>query len=359
MTNFADNADGVDSDKPRKKSLNLDELLKPIANVDLSIGPIFLFSLRVSDMMEFTKLPELSSCDRIRAFLPCIASLSPKCSVKIERIALPTDKLELISDTDIEKLAEAYIASGALKKTQDDISNPIRDPEEVATAYLDRLLRVTAESFVGMNRKRIDSMIGSTQGIFDQVRKSSMELGETWKKFEHLTKADAKPSSITSLFQDWSFDFHTQIAEQNARLARERKEDREMIKLTGQMSAQSAKTLQELADAATTMLERLDLRDQEAKQTTKMQLWIAVGSVVISALLALTSFFQDRTNNSAGNVWQDNVLNELKSSNSLGAALKNENGRLRDEVQELSAQVLVLQKNVNIKSKTIKPQNPD
>ncbi|HPH06821.1 MAG TPA: hypothetical protein PL131_13200 [Methylotenera sp.] len=362
MTTFDDNPDGVDSDKPRKKSLNLDELLKPIANVDLSIGQIFLFSLRVSDMMEFTKLPEHSSCDRIRAFLPCIASLSSEYSVKKERIALSTDKVEQLSDYDVEKLAEAYISSGALKKTQGDVRNAIREIEEVASSYLDRLLRITVENYASQSRKLMDKMTGSTQGIFDQVRKSSMELGETWRKFEHLTKASGMPSSITSPSQARSFDFHTQIAEQNARLARERNEDREMIKLTGQMSAQSAKTLQELADAATAMLERLDQRDQEAKRTTKIQLWIAVGSVIISAFLALASFFQDRDNNLAGNVWQDNVLNQLKSSNSLEATLKNENGRLREEVQSLSAQMLVLQNNANTqntKPQTIKPQNPD
>lgn len=351
MTTFDNNPDGVDSDKPRKKSLNLEELLKPIANVDLSIGQIFLFSPRVSDMMEFTKLPEHSSCDRIRAFLPCIASLSSEHSIKKERIALPTDKLEQLIDTDIEKLAEAYISSGALKNTQIDVPNATRGAEEVASSYLDRLLRITVENYANQSRKLMDTMIGSTQGIFDQVRRSSMELGETWKKFEHLAKASEIPSSITSPIQDRSFELHTQIAEQNTRLARERNEDREMIKLTGQMSAQSAKTLQELADAATTMLEMLDNRDKESKRTTTIQLWIALVTVFISALIAIFSLLQDRINYASGNLWEENVLNELKSANKLAVSLKYENTRLQNEVHQLSDKVEALNVFVNSKQK--------
>ena len=64
-----------------------------------------------------------------------------------------------------------------------------------------------------------------------------------------------------------SLELNSHMAEYSARLACERSEDREMVRLTGQMTAQSAETLQELAAAASTMLEKLDQRDKEAKDT--------------------------------------------------------------------------------------------
>ena len=116
-----------------------------------------------------------------------------------------------------------------------------------------------------------------------------------------------------------------------------------MAHLTGQMTAQSAKTLQELAEAAATMLDRLDQRDKEAKHTTKIQLWFAVGSLIISTLLAGASVYQDYQNNKSGDQWQATVLDEFHQLNSQEKYKDREISVIREENQKLENRVQFLE----------------
>ena len=50
------------------------------------------------------------------------------------------------------------------------------------------------------------------------------------------------------------------------------------------MTAESAKTLKDLAEAATTLMEQMDERDRRTDQSTRKQITIAVWSVVASAV---------------------------------------------------------------------------
>lgn len=338
------------ADQPRKKGLDLSIFLRPVAEANTSIGRVFLFRLRVSDIGAFEKLPDLPSAKRIRCYLPCIASLSADYSLDKERVAITAEQVDQLSDDEVDALAEIYASSSAFWEAREgskDRSPVAREPGEAATAYLDKLLRNEIEEQGKLSRKMMESMRGSTQGIFDQVRKSSLELGDSWRQLERLTKASTISKNITPAFETKSLEFSNHMAEHTARMARERTEDREMLRLTAETSAKSAKTLQELADAASMMLEKLDERDADAKRTTKTQLWIAVGSVVVSAILAGASFIQDRTSNKSGDEWQLAVLSELKASNERGASIQTENQLLRDQVLRLSSTIAVLEGKIN------------
>jgi ADP-ribosylglycohydrolase len=70
------------------------------------------------------------------------------------------------------------------------------------------------------------------------------------------------------------------------------------------VTAQSAKTLQDLVEAASTLFENLNERDQRSDRVTHIQLWIAVGSVVVAAVLSGAAFFQDKANNTTNDKWQ-------------------------------------------------------
>lgn len=334
------------ADQPRKKGLNISTFLKHVAEADTSIGRVFLFPLRVSDISEYAKLPDQPSTERIRDFLACIASLSADYSLDKERVAITAEQLEQLSGDEIEGLAEAYALSSAFREAREgskDRAPVARESGEAATAYLNKLLRHEIEEQTKRTRKIMESALGSTRGIFDQVRKSSLELGDSWRQLERLTRASVAPKNIAPVFETKALELSNHMAEHNTRIARERAEDREMLRLTAETSAKSAKTLQELADAASTMLEKLDERDADAKRTTKIQLWIAVGSVVVSALLAGASFIQDRTNNVSGDKWQAAVLEELKATNKRGESVQTENQLLRDQVQRLTAAVAALE----------------
>jgi len=342
--------EGSNADQPRKKGLDISIFLKPVAQSDTSIGRVFLFPLRVSDIGEYENLPAQPALARIRIYLPCVASLSSEYSLKQDRVGIPAEEVRKLSDDEVEALAEAYASSSAFREAREGTKDRVsvaREPGEAATTYLDRLLQNEIEEQAKQSRKMMESVLGSTRGIFDQVRKSSLELGDSWRQLERLTKASAIPKSLTPALETKSLEFSNHMAEHTARIARERAEDREMLRLTAETSAKSAKTLQELADAASTMLEKLDERDADAKRTTKIQLWIAVGSVVVSALLAGASFIQDRSNNVSGDKWQGDVLEELKATNRRGESVQTENQLLRDQLQRLAAAVAVQENKAN------------
>lgn len=324
MTDAID-AGGSDAEPPKKKGLDFSIFLKHVAEVDTPIGKVYLFPLRVSDLRAFSDQSATDAVERIRAFLPYIASLSPEYALKQERVGLTADQVTNLSEQTVESIAEAYALSDGLRSAREgdkDREPIVRATDEPATAFLDRLLCNEVEEQANQFKKMREQVLGSTNSIFDQMRKASQALGDTRQQFERLTKASAFPSSVVPSIEVKSREFSKHIDEHNQRLARERSEDRQIVRLTGQMTAQSAETLQELATAASTMLEKLDKRDEEAKRTTKTQLWIAVGSVIVSAVFAflalvvsLSSYVQDRENISAGDKWQDKVLEELKTAN--------------------------------------------
>ena len=348
MTDAID-AGGSDAEPPKKIGLDLSIFLKHVAEVDTPIGKLYLFPLRVSDLRAFSELSATDAVERIRAFLPCIASLSPDYALKQERVGITADQASNLPGQTLEIIAEAYALSNGFRSAREgekDREPIVKATDEPASAFLDRLLRNEVEEQANQFKKLREQALGSTHGIFEQVRKSSQALGETWKQFEKLNQASSIPTGISRVVENRSLELSHLISEQQNRLARERDEDRELIRLTGQMSAQSAKTLQQLADAASTMLEKLDERDVEAKRTTKVQLWIAVGSVIISAVLALialvfsvAAFYQDKANISSGDKWQDKVLEELKAANTHSAKLESEIQALHQKVEHLNSAV--------------------
>lgn len=326
--------------------MELTALRWQVAEIDTSIGTLCLY--RASNNVECRRIlaKGLEQEELIRAILPHIAYFSPDTSPDQKGIAVTPDQAEQLSDTDLEMLVKAYVSSEKWKGND----QLVRGNDEPAIAFMDRFLRKEIEAQQNEYRKLVEGVHGSTRGIFDQVRESSLALGETLRQFEQLSKASEHRSPTTAAFETKSFVPSDPFAERNARLARERAEDREMIRLTGQMSAQSAKTLQELAGAASTMLEKLDQRDEDDKRTTRTQLRIAVWSVGISALfsilaliVSIMAYYQDRANTVAGDTWQVEVLDEMKASNKHGASLLADNKVLQNQVKQLGQAVKALE----------------
>ncbi len=343
----------VDAEQHKNERFDFGIFLKPVAEFDTAIGKLYLFPLRDSDIRAFKGLSSSDAIGRFRGLLPCIASLSPEYSLKQERVGITSDQVESISNQEVEALAEAYASSNALRSAREgdkDRELVVQEVDEPATAFMDRLLRNKLEEQEKLFRTLREQVLGSTHGIFDQVRKASQALGDTRQQFERLAKASAFPGGSAPAIETRSLEFNNSMAEYSAKLARERIEDREMMRLTGQMSAQSAETLQELAVAASTMLEKLDARDLDSKRSTKDQLRIAVWSVAISAALALialvfsvVAYYQDRDNNVSGDKWQANVLEELKTANTRSSKLEADNQALRQKVEQLGSKVTALE----------------
>jgi len=218
---------------------------------------------------------------------------------------------------------------------------PQRKSEESSTAYVDRLLKYEAQDRVEQLRKMREQMHGSTNSTFDQVRMSSSALDSTLSAFDQLTKS-VIPVDIRAPYTD---HFHA-INEHANRQVRERAEELEMVRLTGKMTAESAKTLRDLAEAATVLLEQLDERDKKADKSTRKQITIAVWSVVLSAFLTLLTlivsgmaYLQDKTNIASGDKWQSELISTIRSDSLQRDAAEKEVQRLRDQLTVLEANI--------------------
>lgn len=330
---------------PSKRNvLNLDLLLGPKATVQTSVGTVYLYSLRTSDINEFGKLKADDHAERVREFLPCIASLSETSSFKDEREPFSLELAAQLTDADLDALATAYASPSVLESARvesNERSVSPRQDGEAAAAYLDRMLQQEIKNQTDELKKMREKILASGSRLFDQVRKSSTALGSTLTEFERLTKRSA-PVEIHAPNMD---HFHA-MNEQFARQARERAEELEMVRLTGKMTAESAQTLKDLAEAATVLLEQLDKRDEKADKSTRTQINIAVWSVGVSAVLALfalifssLAYFQDRSNNDAGDKWQAKLLTTISDGNIRRAASERENQRLSGQVTALEAKI--------------------
>lgn len=338
-------AEGSELEPTKNNGFDISNFLKHFSEIDTSIGKLYLFPCNSPELGAFNALPATEAAERIREFIPHIASLSPECGWHHKRVGISADKSSQLSAQEVEAIAEAYALSSALRFAREggkERSPITRAADEAATTYLDRLMRSEVEEEEAKRSKMRDLFLGSEHGMFDQVWKASQALDESRQQFERLTRISAPPTDALSSIDASSRRNSDQMVAQNVELMRQRSEDREMVRLTGKMTAQSAKTLQELAAAASILLGNLEKRDKDAKHTTKVQLWIAVGSVILSALLALGSlvvsynaYDQDKGNISSGDKWQASVLEELKVINQKSSQVEASNRELLKTIEQL------------------------
>lgn len=341
-------------DEPKKKSLKLLLRSKPVAEVETSIGRIYLYPLRVRDMTDFENMEPAEAIDQVRNLLTSIGSLTLESDEAQERIPLDPEIAKALSDDELELLSEAYVQSSVWKKIQEgneDRKPVAREDGETASAYLIRLVREEVEQQHQSAKQLHEKILGSSRSIFDQVRKSTFALGSTLSAYEQLTKfAKPSPPEIQPIRTDHFDALNRRMVKQARERAEERAEEMALARLTGQMTAESAKTLKDLAEAATTLMEQFDERDRKTDKSARKQITIAVWSVGITAVLALLAlivsgfaYLQDRDNSSSGDQWQVKLLTAIEQGNQQRSAVQHENETLREQVNVLGAHIADLE----------------
>lgn len=329
--------------KPKSGGIVLDQLVRPVGTLSTAVGTLHLYRLRSSDLAGVESLPGQAPIDRIRAFLPRVSSLVEAKRFKDERPPLTSHEVERLSDAEIDRFADEYVRILSIGAPQSEASTPPkREGSEPASAFLERLLKHTADEQSRQLKSLYERMSKSTVGgLFDEVRKSSAALGSTLDAFERFS-AGGKAIELPPLH----FDHHHAMRDEANRRARERAEELELARLTGKMTAESAKTLKDLAEAATTLMEQMDERDEKTDRMTTRQIGIAVWSVGVSAVLALGAlvvsafaYVQDKTNNEAGDVWQRQLLDAVTESSRRRSGSEGEVQRLQSKVAELEAKL--------------------
>jgi len=131
--------------------MQLNLLIKPVAEVSCGSGLIYLYPLGIGDVNEFSFLQdELDTTAKFRIFLPFIASLSVPRDFRDKRLPLAAELIEQMSELELEKLAAVYMGISSFDKVRagnvaGNIAPVTRREGESAIAYLDRLLSAEAE----------------------------------------------------------------------------------------------------------------------------------------------------------------------------------------------------------------------
>jgi len=326
MADDSSNTEGKQKDG-KSKGIDITKLLGPRTNVSTSIGTLYLYAMLRPDYERVEELADIEPMSRIRAFIPCIASTVDANGFKEKRESPSEETISRLSDEEIETISESYLKAMSLSVEKAATSDrPRRNQNESAISFLDRLLKHLAD----VNRTQ------SKSSIFDSVRQSSIQLGSTLNAFERLAKGPS-PTEIHTADMSPLRGVHEQLALQR----REREEELEMVRLTGQMTAESARTLKDLAEAATTLLLQLDEREKKADESTRTQILIAVWSVGISAVLsfvalvvALFGFFQDQSNNKSGDQWQTEMLDAIRGGNKREINVEKQIHHIQDQLSD-------------------------
>ncbi|MEN3113092.1 hypothetical protein ACFONG_15995 [Uliginosibacterium paludis] len=343
--------------------------LRPVTEAGTSVGRIYLYPLQEKDLNNFEKLPPADVIKQVRNLLTSIGSLTLESEEAPDRIPLDPEITTTLSQEEVEQLAEAYVKSSewqtALKDSQE--RTPVaREAGEKASAYLIRLVEDEVQQLGQKTKQRHEKMLGSSRGIFDQVQKSTDALGVTLSEFEKLTKSHGVTAAGSySASKDDLSEVNSLMADLAWTRGEERAEELELHRLTGQMTADSAKALKDLVAAATKMMGDMDARDIRNDKSTRRQIIIAVWSVGISAVFALValifsvlSYFQDRNNNTTDDQWQTKVLTVIEQVSQQHSALQRETQALQAQVELQGARITELRAIQRATAKSIGTSRP-
>jgi hypothetical protein len=275
----------------------------------------------------------------VREILPNIGSLDsvPK---DVTRIGLGKAEIAKLSGVDIEAIASSYANSSALDSVRSEIQKLV---DEQGTSYLGRLLKEEKARAVRQAQEMLQNFRQpyGFESALEMARNSSIGLGESLDAFDRLTKpTQTLEASINPP------EYMEAIEAHRAQEQEDREEELELARITGKMTADSAKALKNLVDAATALMVRLDDRDTKSDHSTRRQIWIALITLAASVALAIfaavfagLSYYQDRANNADDNTWQADLKSAVIQGNEQRSSLEAENLTLRNKIDGLNARL--------------------
>lgn len=350
----------TNSNEPKKKSLKDLLLLKPVADLNTSLGKVYLYPLRVQDMSHYESVSTSEAIDKIRALIGHIGTMVPVTDEQPERIALEPHITENLSDAEVEGLSDIYLKSSVFRTPRDEQDNkrPERTNGESSASFLDRMISDEIDYYKNSSDRFRKQAFGLTQGAFafNSLRESTSALGSTIERFNKLQASNkAHQTYPESALINQHLDVYNRMAQESRDRTAERAEEMELTRLTGQMTAESAKALKELLESATIMMEQMEERDKKADKSTQTQIKIAVASVASSAILSLVaavfaglSYFQDQDGGVSEDRWRTMLLKSIESGHNQRAVIDQENKALRDLLSSQAAHISNIEKSLQV-----------
>lgn len=318
---------------------NIANLFKPLTSIALAGNVLYLHTISVGDLEVYSALDkQLSATEKLRAVLPRLASLEVFTNFKQKRPHLPAEITAALTDNDLTCIAEAYLKTGLFLhlKDSDTAVELSRLAGETAPQHFIRLVEAEIAVAGHHMKHHLESLSVTTKKMFDPVRASAAALETTLQRFNSISKP-VEPK--TELFQHPLPSVSENLRRHQEQLADERAQDVERAQITSQMTAESARLLQELSVAATAFIEKFDQRSAANERAAKSNLRIAVVSVAVTAIfsvfaawLSWASFHQDAVFHNADTTAQQALEKQLNE-------YQLENKTLQDQVNVLQARV--------------------
>jgi hypothetical protein len=276
------------------KKLNLDMFAKPMGSVETSQGTVYIYSPTIDNYKFYSDLIEESAESRTQKVLPILISMIARTSFSEKFTPAPLEIYSRLSEADLNAIVDEFhkkLAEFRVKHPEKscEVLEPRRSAES-ALVFFDRILEAESayqKKILNNQRKIIlESIESPAKKIFEQLNASTARLENTLGNYERLMRAK---KDETNTFRTYKPEIHNELVEHQKRLNRERREDRELAKITGQMTAQSAEMLKDLVKSAESFLLRFDAKDEKNDKQVSFQLWLGVGSLIVTAFLAVAS----------------------------------------------------------------------
>lgn len=259
------------------KKLNLDMFAKPMGSVETSQGTVYAYSPSIDNYKFYSDLSEETPENRAQKVLPILISMIARTSFSEDVTPIPLDIYSSLSEPDFNAIVDLFNTKlGAYKGKHNEKSGGVlesRRPEETALIFFDRILEAEIthqKNFLINQRKMIlESIESPAKKIFEQLNASTARLGSTLGSYDRLIGEQKREAHA---FRTYKPEIHNELFEHQNRLNRERNEDRELAKITGQMTAQSAEMLKDLAESAESFLLRFDAKDEKTDKQVNFQL---------------------------------------------------------------------------------------
>jgi len=264
-----------------KGGLNLATLFaKPIATLETSQGTIYVHLPDGNVQQLHRDLVADAAEDRAGKTLALMASQVARTSMKEEIKPLPENVLKALDQAEISQIAELFRKTVerrllSLKAPSSEIE-PQKEGES-ALAFFDRVLDVDIKEYDEQSQRLrqqiLDTLKMPASTLLEQLHGSSDRLQGTIRAYESLA------TPMPAVMRDYP-------GEAAREAATERQKDREIARLTADMTKQSAEMLRDLVDTAGKFLLRFDERDRISDKQIKNQLWVALGSLAVSVVLS-------------------------------------------------------------------------
>jgi hypothetical protein len=294
---------------------DLADLRNDSVGVQTSVGELELFAQRFEDIGPFSKLPaDDPPSQRLRAYLPRIASRGAQGGSG-SRVAIDEATCLQLSDEDMERIAEAYLTLPSVRKIAEDqrarASSMERAVAEMSTTYLDRLLRAdhdrqmedpatTYAAFTQRFGAPLATALHDVERQAASLRQAAASLmagheaAAEARWAEHQASVELASSADSASAFPHRGDGPAGSADTGAGSALDtaaaQRNDRDaVIELTrsiGWISAQSAHLLAGLSESAAHFLKQFADTAEAAEAKTRRLLRIAVGAIVVAALLS-------------------------------------------------------------------------